>query len=549
MTEAAIAERKPQQWRISASTQAVEDPLLDCLVLMTEHYGSPCSGDALTAGLPMSEALLTPDLFPQAAARAGLTAKISRRQLKALPKLLLPCILLLKDKQACILRELNIKEGSALIQTPESGGEQEISLAELEAMYVGYAFLVKRQYRGDNSVDLHLHDNKIHWFWQTVKDASPIYRDVLIASILINLFAIVSPLFVMNVYDKVVPNLAFESLWVLASGAFIAFCFDFLMKKMRSYLIDVAGKKIDIIVSSRLFARLMGIPLEKRAKSVGGMAKQLGEFDGIRDMLTSATITTFVDLPFAALFVFIIYLVAGDLAVVPVVASILILGYALMVQPKLKAAIEESNKYASEKHGHLIESLSALEGIKANVAEGIVQKSWQQMTAHTANWNLKVKQITNSVSYFASFIVQITAVAVVILGVYRVADAAISMGGIIAAVMLSSRTVSPMAQLAGLMSRWNQTQSGMRQLNAMMEQEDEFADKGHLISRKRLKGDIYADNIGFKYQETEKPTLHATSFTIKAGEKIAILGKNGTGDRAPVNPCHAVVRCRDIYIS
>lgn len=136
MTEAAIAERKPQQWRISASTQAVEDPLLDCLVLMTEHYGSPCSGDALTAGLPMSEALLTPDLFPQAAARAGLTAKISRRQLKALPKLLLPCILLLKDKQACILRELNIKEGSALIQTPESGGEQEISLAELEAMYV-----------------------------------------------------------------------------------------------------------------------------------------------------------------------------------------------------------------------------------------------------------------------------------------------------------------------------------------------------------------------------------------------------------------------------
>lgn len=187
---------------------------------------------------------------------------------------------------------------------------------------------MKRQYRGDNSVDLHLHDNKIHWFWQTVKDASPIYRDVLIASILINLFAIVSPLFVMNVYDKVVPNLAFESLWVLASGAFIAFCFDFLMKKMRSYLIDVAGKKIDIIVSSRLFARLMGIPLEKRAKSVGGMAKQLGEFDGIRDMLTSATITTFVDLPFAALFVFIIYLVAGDLAVVPVVASILILGYA-----------------------------------------------------------------------------------------------------------------------------------------------------------------------------------------------------------------------------
>ncbi|MDD1783929.1 type I secretion system permease/ATPase [Enterovibrio sp. ZSDZ35] len=529
MTDAAIAERKPQQWRISASTQAVDDPLLDCLVLLTEHYGSPCSGDALTAGLPMTDALLTPDLFPQAAARAGLTAKLSRRQLKALPKLLLPCILLLTDKKACILREIRAKEGIALIQTSETGGEEEISLAELESMYAGYAFLVKRQYRGDNSVDLHLHNTKIHWFWQTVRDASPIYRDALIASVLINIFALVSPLFVMNVYDKVVPNLAFESLWVLATGALIAFSFDFLMKKMRSYLIDIAGKKVDIIVSSRLFARLMGIPLEKRAKSVGGMAKQLGEFDGIRDMLTSATLTTLVDLPFAAFFLFVIYIFAGDLAAVPVVAGVLIIGYALLVQPRLKAAIEESNKYASQKHGHLIESLSAMEGIKSNVAEGIVQKSWQQMTAHTANWNLKVKQITNSVSYFASFIVQVTSVAVVVLGVYRVADAQITMGGIIAAVMLSSRAVSPMAQLAGLMSRWNQTQSGMRQLNAMMDQEDEFADKGQLVSRKRLKGDIYADNIGFSYPESEKPTLHPTSFTINAGEKIAILGKNGTG--------------------
>lgn len=297
MTEVSIAERKPSQWRISASTQAVDDPLLDCLVLLTEHYGSPCSGDALTAGLPMTDALLKPDLFPQAAARAGLTAKLSRRQLHALPKLLLPCILLLNNEKACILRHLDEDKGLALIQTSETGGEEEISLAELEAIYVGYAFLVKRQYRGDNSVDLHLHDTKIHWFWQTVKDASPIYRDAIIASILVNLFALVSPLFVMNVYDKVLPNLAFESLWVLASGALIAFSFDFLMKKMRSYLIDVAGKKVDIIVSSRLFARLMGIPLEKRAKSVGGMAKQLGEFDGIRDMLTSATITTLVDLP------------------------------------------------------------------------------------------------------------------------------------------------------------------------------------------------------------------------------------------------------------
>ncbi|WP_028021882.1 type I secretion system permease/ATPase [Enterovibrio calviensis] len=528
MTDIAMAEHK-QQWRISASTSAVDDPLLDCLVLLTEHYGSPCSGDALTAGLPMTDVLLTPDLFPQASARAGLTAKLARRPLNALPSLLLPCILLLTEQKACILREVNEEEGTALIQTSETGGEERLTLEQLESIYTGYVFLLKREYRGDNSIDLHLHETKTHWFWHTVKDAAPIYRDALIASVLVNIFALVSPLFVMNVYDKIVPNLAFESLWVLAVGAFIAFSFDFLMKKMRSCLIDIAGKKVDIIVSSRLFARLMGIPLDKRAKSVGVMAKQLGEFDGIRDMLTSATFTALVDLPFSLLFLFVIYIFAGDLAVVPVVAGFLIIGYALMVQSKLKAAIEESNKYTSQKHGHLIESLSALEGIKANVAEGIVQKTWQQMTAHTANWNLKVKRITNSVSYFAAFVVQVSSIAVVVLGVYRVADAQITMGGIIAAVMLSSRAVSPMAQLASLMTRWNQTQSGMRQLNALMEQEDEFADKGHLVSRKRLNGDIYADNIGFSYPEANKATLQPTNFTVHAGEKIAILGKNGTG--------------------
>ncbi|WP_037367506.1 type I secretion system permease/ATPase [Salinivibrio costicola] len=517
------------QWRIAAGEQPTDDPLLDCLVLLTEHYGTPCSGDALVAGLPMTNALLTPDMFPQAAGRAGLAARLSRRNLDNLGPLLLPCVLLLADQKACVLREIDNEAGTALIQLPENGGEQTMQLEALEAMYVGYCFFIKRQYRGDQSVDLHLHDNKIHWFWQTVKDAAPIYRDALLASVLVNLFALVSPLFVMNVYDKIVPNLAFESLWVLASGATLAYCFDFIMRKLRSYMIDMAGKKVDIIVSSRLFARLMGTPLANRGGSVGATAKQLGEFDSVRDMLTSATITTLVDLPFAVFFITIIYLVAGDLAMVPVVAGLLILGYTISVQPKLRAAIEESNKYASERHGHLIESLSALEGIKANGAEGIVQRSWQQMTAHTANWNFKVKQITNNVSYIATFITQMMAIAVVIRGGVSGGGRRYLHGGIIAAVMLSSRAVSPMAQMASLLNRWNQTSTSLRQLNAMMEQEDEFADKGHLVSRKRLKGELSADNLAFNYPETEKPALYPLNFRVQPGEVIAILGKNGSG--------------------
>lgn len=523
------APQKTDQWTVSASQRVSVDPLLDSLVLLTEYFGSPCSSESMAAGLPLSGSVLTPDLVPQAASRAGLAAKLTRKGLNQISPIFLPCILLLKDKKACLLRELDVEKDKAVIQLPETGGEETLSLEDLEAVYVGYLFMVKQQYRGDMGFDIHLHDNKSHWLLQTLKDSAPIYRDALIASVLVNIFALVSPLFIMNVYDKVVPNLAFESLWVLAIGAGIAYIFDLIMRQLRAYLIDVAGKKVDIIVSSRLFAKAIGIPLEKRSPSVGGMARQLGEFDSIRDILTSATITTLVDLPFAIFFMTIIYLVAGDLALVPLVGGIIIITYTLIMQPKLKAAIEESNKFSSLKHGHLIESLASLESIKSSGAEGLVQKSWQQMIGHTANWQLKSKKISTSVTNLANFTVQLSVVSVVILGVYRVADNEISMGGIIAAVILSSRAISPMAQLAGLMTRGNHTASALRQLNEIMTQEDEFENKGHLVSRQRLQGQMSADNISFSYPGSEKPVLHPMSINIQPGERVAIIGRNGSG--------------------
>jgi ATP-binding cassette subfamily C protein LapB len=400
---------------------------------------------------------------------------------------------------------------------------------ELESIYVGYLFLIKKKYHADRDFDVHIGDTKKHWLWQHIRDSAPIYRDVIIASVLVNIFALISPLLVMNVYDKVAPNLAFESMWVLAIGASVAYIFDLILKQLRSYLIDMAGKKIDIQVSSKLFSKVIGIPLEKRAPSVGGMAKQLGEFDSVREFLSSATITALVDLPFSLLFIFIIYLVAGDLAVISIVASVLIIGYALVKQAKLSFAIEESNKFSGLRHGHLIESLSALESIKANGAEGIVQNTWQQMLGHTSSWQLKTKMITNSVTNFASFIVQMTSVAVLVLGVYRVSDSLISMGGIIAAVMLSSRAVGPMARVAALMIRYNETASALRQLDAIMAQEDEFENKGQLASHPLLEGHIMVENVGFNYPGINKPALNPLSINVKPGEKIAIIGRNGSG--------------------
>tara|TARA_R110000787_G_scaffold258997_1_gene364218 strand:+ start:1318 stop:3492 length:2175 start_codon:yes stop_codon:yes gene_type:complete len=517
------------QWKIHASQKLSADPLLDSLVLLTEHFGNPCSADALSAGLPLTSTNLTPELLPQAASRAGLSAKLVRKGLNELPSMLLPCILMLKNKKALVLQELDIEKNEAIVSLPETGGKAQLTIEELESNFVGYLFLIKQQYRGDRNFDVHIDNSNEHWLWQKIKNTSSIYRDVIIASVMVNLFALVSPLFIMNIYDKVVPNLAFESLWVLAIGATVAYIFDLVLKQLRAYLIDVAGKKIDIEVSSKLFAKVIGAPLEKRSLSVGGMAKQLSEFDNIREFLSSATISALVDLPFAILFMLCIWLVAGDLVMFPLIASVLIIGYTLLNQSKLRKAIDESNRFSSLRHGHLIECLSSLESIKANGAEGVVQNAWQQMIGHTATWLLKSKMITNSVLNFASFIVQISVIAVVVLGVYRVSENLISMGGIIAAVMLTGRAISPIAKLAGLMTRSNQTLSALKQLDTLMAQEGEFEDKAHLVSRTTLSGSINADNISFTYPNSDQRSLQSISLNIKAGEKIAIVGHNGSG--------------------
>jgi len=517
------------QWSISPSQRIGCDPLLDSLVILTQHFGTPCSADALAAGLPITDANLPPDLLPQAASRAGLSAKLNRKGLDQIPAMLLPCILLLKDQKACVLQELDLDANKAVISLPETGGQEQLTIEELETQYVGYLFLIKQQYRDSRQANLDLYQHNEHWLWTAIKSGIPIYRDVIIATILINIFALVSPLFVMNVYDKVVPNLAFESLWVLAAGAGLAYIFDLILKQLRGYLVDVAGKKIDITMSAKLFSKVIGIPLEARSPSVGATAKQVSEFDTIRDFLSSATITAIVDLPFALFFMVIIWLVAGDLVAFPIIATVLIIGYTLILQPKLKHAIEESSKFASLRHAHLIESLTAIESIKANGAEGIVQKAWQQMLGHTSHWNMKSKTISNSVSNVASFIVQVAVIGVIVLGVYRVSENMISMGAIIASVMLSSRAISPMAKIASLLTRSNHTISAMSAIDNIMKQEGEFENKGQLISVNRLKGQIEAEQVGFNYPNVEKSALYPLNIKLKPGEKVAIIGRNGSG--------------------
>ncbi len=281
----------------------MRDPLLNSLIYVSRYYGLANSPDALINGLPLSDGLLTPFLLPRSAERAGLVAKENRSPFSEISDLVLPAILLLKEGDACVLVSINSDDGEAEIVTSDSDMMPvSIPVEELNQQYIGRYFLVKKQFRYDERSPEILKTRDGHWFWGTLFASKHIYRDVLIASILVNMFAVAAPMFTRLVYDKVVPNLAFESLWVLASGIFVVFIFDFVLKLLRSYFIDVAGKKSDILISSKLYSKVLGIRMESKPPSVGAFARHLQEFESIREFFTSATMSALIDLPFALLF-------------------------------------------------------------------------------------------------------------------------------------------------------------------------------------------------------------------------------------------------------
>jgi ATP-binding cassette subfamily C protein LapB len=508
----------------------MKDPLLNSLIYVSRYYGLANSPEALVNGLPLSEGKLTPFLLPRAAERAGLVAKENRGELKNISSLILPAILVLKGGDSCVLNSFNVETQEAEVTTLESGMVPiSIALSDLLEQYAGRYFLVKKQFRFDERSPEVLKTKEGHWFWSTIWQSKRIYRDVFIASLLINVFAIAAPMFTRLVYDKVVPNLAFETLWVLASGVFVVFLFDFLLKTLRNYFIDVAGKKSDILISSKLFSKVMGIRMESKPPSVGAFARHLQEFESIREFFTSATISALIDLPFAILFLVIIWLMAGNLVFVPMVGAIILIIHSLLIQKPLRRSIEEGSRLASQKYANLIESLAGLETVKMLSAQSQFQYRWEEAVAHMANWNIKSRRITDSIQNSAGFVQQSSNVGMVILGVYLIAEGELTMGGLIAATMLSGRAISPMIQLSLLSARYNQAKSAMTIINQVMEMPDEQKEGKRYIHRPIIQGKVELERVTFYYPNSPVASIRDLSLTINPGEKVAIIGRIGSG--------------------
>ena len=508
---------------------AIDDPLLDCLVILTRLLERPASPQALTAGLPLEGGRLTPELALRAAERAGLSARLVRQPLDRISDLTLPCVLLLDDRSACVLVELLPGE-RARVAVPESGGGAiELPLADIAERYAGHALFARPQVRFDRRADQVEGVQAGSWFWGTLAQAWPIYAEVLLAAVLINLFALASPLFIMNVYDRVVPNHAIETLWVLATGVMTVFVFDFVLRNLRAYFVDSAGQIADLKLASRIFEQVMGIRMAARPASAGAFANNLREFESLRDFFTSATVVTLVDLPFVILFIAIVWWIGGPVALVPAVAVPLVLGFGLLLQAPLNRVVRRTFQEAAQKHGVLVESISGLETIKSVGAEGRMQRNWEQFVGATAASGMRARLLAGLGVNVALLAQNLVTVGVVIFGVYRIADGLMTVGALVACTIITGRAMAPLAQVAGLLTRYHQARAAYDALDKVMALPIERPAQARFLHRPQLRGEVAFQEVTFAYPGQKQPALHEVSFVIKPGERVGLIGRIGSG--------------------
>ena len=506
------------------------DPLLDCLVELTRIYGRPSTRAALVAGLPLEKGSLTPSLFGRAASRAGLSAKVVKRSLDRINDVLLPAVLLLDGDEACVLLGWDESGQTARLLFPETGqGSHQMAREDLARRYTAIAIFARPHFRFDSRTP-QVGDVKLrHWFWGALAEQMPIYRDVLGAALLINVMALAMPLFTMNVYDRVVPNRAMETLWVLALGIVLIIGVDMVLRSLRGYFIDLAGARIDIKLSASIMERVLGVRMEARPAAVGAFASNLRSFESVRDFITSASVTAFIDLPFALLFVLVIALIAWQLIIPVLLAIVFVVIYAYVLQHKMHALSETTYRAGALRNATLIESLTALETIKTQGAEGLMQAKWEKTVSYVAGINNQMRFLSAAATNGAMEIQQIVNVVVVIAGVYLIGDGKLSMGGLIACTMLTSRAVAPLGQMVGLLMQYHNAKVALTSLEQIMHNPVERPADANFVHRPELKGNIEFRDVQFSYPNSQVAALKGLTCRISEGEKVVVIGRIGSG--------------------
>jgi ATP-binding cassette subfamily C protein LapB len=508
-----------------------DDPLAASLTYLAGYHGRAVSREALLGGLPILNGRLSVALYDRAARRAGLETEPIKRELIDIPALVLPAVLIMKNGTALILLGIDQANQTAKVLDPlvKPGTAHVLPIGAIAAQYAGYAFLVRAAVAADARTVAAGDLPRDHWFWSVVKVHWPSYGHIALAAFLTNVLALATPLFIMSVYDRVVPNGAIPSLIALSIGMGLAIAFDFVLRMVRSRMIDVTGKTVDVVLAANIFEHVMAVKMAQRPASVGIIANQLRDFDSVREFFTSGSVVSATDLIFAILFVGVLFVIAGPLAWIPLVMLPLMLALGFVLQRPLDRAMKRLQAESAARHGVLVESLSGLETVRATGAEARMQTAWERSVAATARSGEDVHFWSSISLTSANTAQQITSLLLVVIGVFLILDGKLSVGALVAANMLAGRVLAPIAGIASVITRGTQTLSALKSIDRIMSLERERSPQRVYVSRKVDEGKIAFENVSFAYPNAPGKALEKVSFKIEGGERIGIIGRVGSG--------------------
>ncbi len=509
------------------SPEGRKDSLLEALVFVTGHFGHTRSAPALQAGLPVGKGGLTPKLFCQAADRAGFKARIMKRPLEKIPSQVAPAVIITKGKKAVILLQRDGKDMCVTLD-PVTKEEKSASIKDLAKDYSGYCIYIRPNHQGDGSGEgAPLSE---HWFWGNVLENRDIYMRVAVAALLINIFALTSPIFSMGFYDRVLPNNAFSTGWVLVIGASSVYIFDILIRTLRAYFIDIAGRRFDVIIGQKLFSQVLDVRLGSRPGSTGAFANSLKEFDSLREFFNSATMTALVDFPFSLLFVVAVWIIAGiDFALLVLFFYALVLATGYLMQLPVRRKVHQAMKTGEQQHGLLVEALGNLETIKGIGGEGHIRAHYAHCVARASEAGQQSRFYSGMVVNFSIFIQKMSAVLIMLGGMFAIKNRTMTEGELMACIILGSRAIAPVGQMAALINRYHQARSAYRTLDGVMQQPVERPRDKKFLHRPHLKGHFQFRDLTFSYPRAGRPVLQNVNININAGEKVAIVGRIGSG--------------------
>jgi ATP-binding cassette subfamily C protein LapB len=507
------------------------DSLLECLLFLTKYHQRPASAESLTAGLAIHNEIMSPKMFIQAASRVGLIVKTVKRDIEDISKLALPAVMMIGTNKACVLLDIDFDKGESIVMMPDiSSGNINLPINQLRELYNGYVLIIKPAYNFQNRITREVEiEQPKKWFWGALKKNTAIYKQVALAALVINSFILATPMFTMNVYDRVLPNNALDTLWVLSIGILVVMIFDFILKLVRSHFLEVAGKRADIIMSSRIFDQLLNIRLDSKPASTGQFVSRLQSFESVREFFTSATIAAIVDLPFIILFIGIIFYIGGPLGYISIFTVIIAVGFSWYMQTPIKNTVERSAKEEQIKSTTLTETVAGLEIIKSVRAQNRMRTHWENSINQTSFFGKKAQFLSQIVTFFTAFISQASNITIVIIGVYMASEGEMTMGGIIASMMLNGRVIAPVSQIVGMVIRFERTMLSLNNLDEIMKMPVERNEHQEYLSRPDLNGDIEFKDVVFSYKGQNFDVLKNINLTIKQGEKVGIIGKIGSG--------------------